>query len=218
MVDERLPAAADSAPDSHATEVPEGTPALIVTVSDGVASGERQDEAGPALRTWLADRGFDVDYEAVADDRTQIEAALRSGAGGHALLVTTGGTGLTPRDVTPQATLAVVDYEVPGLGEAVRAFGRARTPMADLSRGVVGVIDRALVVNVPGSPRAALESLEALEPTLRHALETLAGPFDHGAAGAGHDARPDLPDPDLHLDVETSSLPERHRRPHEPGA
>jgi molybdopterin biosynthesis enzyme MoaB len=100
--------------------------------------------------------------------------------------------------VTPQATLAVIDYEVPGLAEAIRAAGRAKTPMADLSRGVVGVLDRSLVVNVPGSPRAALESIEALEATLRHALETLRGPFDHGAAGAGHEARPDLPDPDLH--------------------
>ena len=86
--------------------------------------------------------------------------------------------------MTPQATLAVIDYEVPGLAEAMRAAGRAQTPMADLSRGVVGVIGRALVVNVPGSPKAALESLAALEPTLGHALETLAGPFDHATAGA----------------------------------
>ena len=116
----------------------------------------------------------------------------------HALVVTTGGTGLTPRDVTPQATLGVIDYEVPGLAEAIRAAGRAKTPMADLSRGVVGVLSGTLIVNVPGSPRAATESLEALEPTLQHALETLGGPFDHGAAGAGHAERPDLPDPDLH--------------------
>jgi molybdopterin biosynthesis enzyme MoaB len=84
---------------------------------------------------------------------------------------------------------------VPGLAEAIRATGRAMTPMADLSRGVVGVIGGTLIVNVPGSPRAALECIEALSPTLRHALETLGGPFDHGAAGAGHDARPDLPNP-----------------------
>src|SRR5439155_18986894 len=85
------------------------------------------------------------------------------------------------RDVTPQATLAVVDYEVPGLAEAMRAAGRATTPMADLSRGVVGVIGRTLVVNVPGSPTAAVESLAAIEATLGHALETLAGPYDHDA-------------------------------------
>jgi molybdenum cofactor synthesis domain-containing protein len=94
--------------------------------------------------------------------------------------VTTGGTGLTPRDVTPQATLATLDYEVPGLAEAMRAAGRAKTPMADLSRGVVGVLGRSLVVNLPGSPRGALESLEAVVPVLDHALDTLAGPYDHG--------------------------------------
>src|SRR6185436_9214683 len=90
--------------------------------------------------------------------------------------------------------LAAIDYEVPGLAEAMRAAGRAKTPMADLSRGVVGVIGRSLVVNVPGSPKAALESLAALEPTLGHALETLAGPFDHGVAGAGA-GRVDLSNP-----------------------
>jgi molybdenum cofactor synthesis domain-containing protein len=95
--------------------------------------------------------------------------------------VTTGGTGLTPRDVTPQATLAVIDYEVPGLAEAMRAAGRRQTPMADLSRSVVGVAGRSLVVNLPGSPKAALESIEAIVPVLEHALETLAGPFDHAA-------------------------------------
>ncbi len=104
----------------------------------------------------------------------------------HALVVTTGGTGLTPRDVTPQATLAVVDYEVPGFAEAMRADGRAKTPMAILSRGVVGVRGRTLVVNLPGSPRGAVESLASLEPVLAHALETLAGPFDHaGWPGTG---------------------------------
>jgi molybdenum cofactor synthesis domain-containing protein len=178
--------------------VPPGTPALVVTVSDGVAGGTRMDEAGRVLAERLTGLGFAVDDAAVPDERPAIEAALRAGAADHVLVVTTGGTGLTPRDVTPQATLAVIDYEVPGLAEAIRAAGREKTPMADLSRGVVGVLDRSLVVNVPGSPRAALESLEALEPTLRHALETLIGPFDHGAAGAGHEARPDLPDPDLH--------------------
>ncbi len=177
--------------------VPAGTPAFVLTVSDGVASGQREDASGRALEEWLFARGFAVTWEVAADDRASIEAHLRSAADGHVLVVTTGGTGLTPRDVTPQATLAVIDYEAPGLAEAMRAAGRAKTPMADLSRGVVGVLDRTLVVNVPGSPRAGLESIAALEPTLRHALETLAGPFDHGAAGAGREARPDLPDPEL---------------------
>jgi molybdenum cofactor biosynthesis protein B len=182
----------------HDAGVPAGTPALVLTISDGVAAGVRHDDAGQALAGALAAQGFAVDRGAVADERADIEAALRAAAPAHSLVVTTGGTGLTPRDVTPQATQAVVDYEVPGLAEAIRAAGRAKTPMADLSRGVVGVLDRSLIVNVPGSPRAALESIDALAPTLRHALETLAGPFDHGAAGAGHAARPDLPDPDLH--------------------
>ncbi len=177
--------------------MPAGTPALVITISDGVAAGVRLDDSGAALADWLATREFRVDRVSVADDRHAIETALVAGAGGHALVVSTGGTGLTPRDVTPQATLAVIDYEVPGLAEAIRAAGRAKTPMADLSRGVVGVIGRTLVVNVPGSPRAALECIEALAPTLSHALETLDGPFDHGAAGAGGPARPDLPNPNL---------------------
>jgi molybdenum cofactor biosynthesis protein B len=183
---------------ADSSRLPAGTPALVITVSDGVAAGTRQDDAGLELAERLRQIGFAVDRVAVPDERPAIEAALRDGIGEHVLVVTTGGTGLTPRDVTPQATLATIDYEVPGLAEAIRAAGRAKTPMADLSRGVVGVLDRSLVVNVPGSPRAALESIEALEPTLHHALETLVGPFDHGAAGAGHEARPDLPDPDLH--------------------
>jgi len=165
--------------------VPSGARALVLTISDGVAAGTRQDESGMALGDRLAMAGFRVDRQTVSDDRSQIENALRSAAAEHQLVMSTGGTGLTPRDVTPQATLAVVDYEVPGLAEAMRAAGRARTPMADLSRGVVGVIGRSLVVNVPGSARAALESLVAIEATLGHALETLAGPFDHGSASTG---------------------------------
>jgi molybdopterin adenylyltransferase len=165
--------------------LPSGARALVLTVSDGVAAGTRQDESGVALADRLALAGFRVDRTSVADDRTAIENALRAAAPDHVLVVSTGGTGLTPRDVTPQATQSVIDYEVPGLAEAMRASGRASTPLADLSRGVVGVIGRSLVVNVPGSPKAALESLAALEPTLGHALETLAGPFDHGLPGGG---------------------------------
>ena len=159
--------------------VPSGARALVLTVSDGVANGTRQDESGMALGDRLAIAGFRVDRQTVPDDRRQIQSALVTAAASHSLVISTGGTGLTPRDVTPQATLAVIDYEVPGLAEAMRAAGRASTPMADLSRGVVGVVGKCLVANVPGSPRAALESLVALEPTLVHALETLAGPFDH---------------------------------------
>lgn len=172
----------------------DGPRALVVTVSDGVAAGERDDASGEQLAERLTGLGFAVDRVIVSDDRWQIEEALVAGAAGHALTVTTGGTGLTPRDVTPQATVAVIDYEVPGLAELIRAEGRRSTPMAALSRGVVGVRDGALIVNVPGSPRAALESLEAIVPVLAHALETLAGPFDHSVATAAG-GRPDLPAP-----------------------
>jgi molybdenum cofactor synthesis domain-containing protein len=160
-------------------DIPSGARALVLTVSDGVVVGARHDESGIALADRLATAGFRVDRRSVSDERALIEAALREGAQDHVFVISTGGTGLTPRDVTPQATLAVIDYEVPGLAEAMRAAGRATTPMADLSRGVVGVIGRSLVVNVPGSPKAAVESLAAIEPTLGHAIETLAGPYDH---------------------------------------
>ena len=120
-----------------------------------------------------------------------IGAALVEGAVAYPLIVTTGGTGLTPRDVTPQATAAVVDYEVPGIAEAMRAEGRLSTPFAALSRGVVGVRGGSLIVNLPGSPKGALESFEVVVPLLDHALETLRGPFDHAAARAA--GRLDLP-------------------------
>ncbi len=157
--------------------------AVVLTASDGVSAGVREDASGAAVEARLTDLGFAVDRVLVPDDASEIAAALAAGAVDHELLVTTGGTGLTPRDVTPQATRAVIDYDVPGLAEAMRAAGRAITPLADLSRGVVGVLGRSLIVNLPGSPKGALESLAALEAVLEHALETLAGPFDHGASG-----------------------------------
>jgi molybdopterin adenylyltransferase len=155
--------------------------ALVLTASDRGAAGEREDTSGAGVTRRLEQLGFQVDREVVADDRPAIEGALKAGASHHQLVVTTGGTGLTPRDVTPQATLAVVDYEVPGLAEAMRAAGRRSTPLADLSRAVVGVRAGSLIVNLPGSPTGAMESLEAIVPVLDHALETLAGPFDHAA-------------------------------------
>ena len=142
--------------------------------------------------------GFAVERAVVPDEQARIEGALRDAATRHPLIVTTGGTGLTPRDVTPQATAAVVDYEVPGLAEAMRAEGRRHTPMADLSRAVVGVLGRTLIVNLPGSPKGATESLEAIVPVLDHALETLAGPFDHGSAA------PEVADPRV------VALPDEH--------
>jgi molybdenum cofactor synthesis domain-containing protein len=159
--------------------------ALVLTASDRSAAGLRDDASGAAVAERLGALGFTIERVVVADDQTTIEEALRTAAEQHALIVTTGGTGLTLRDVTPQATLAVIDYEVPGMAEAMRAEGRRHTPMADLSRAVAGVIGRSLVINLPGSPKGAMESLEAVVPVLDHALETLAGPHDHGAAADG---------------------------------
>lgn len=155
--------------------------ALVITASDGATAGVREDTSGARVEERLRALGFVVERLLIPDEQWAIEAALVDGSANHPLIVTTGGTGLTPRDVTPQATAAIIDYEVPGLGEAMRAVGRTKTPLADLSRGLVGVRGRSLIVNVPGSPKGALESLEAIVPVLDHALETLAGPYDHGS-------------------------------------
>jgi molybdenum cofactor synthesis domain-containing protein len=157
--------------------------ALVITTSDGAAAGVREDDTGERVGARLEALGFTVERVVIPDEQELIERTLIDGAARHPLVVTTGGTGLTPRDVTPQATSRVIDYEVPGFAEAMRAAGRAKTPFADLSRGVVGVRGRSLIANLPGSPKGALESLEALEPVLDHALETLAGPHDHDANG-----------------------------------
>lgn len=154
--------------------------ALVITASDGAAAGVREDASGAGVADRLGQLGYAVERLVIPDDRAAIERALVDGAARHPLVLTTGGTGLTPRDVTPQATLAVLDFEVPGLAEAMRAAGRAKTPFADLSRGVAGVRGRSLIVNLPGSPKGALESLEAIAGVLEHALDTLAGPYDHG--------------------------------------
>lgn len=156
--------------------------ALVITASDGVDAGVREDTAGAGVGERLETLGFTVQRAVLPDEQALLTEVLRTSATAHDLIVTTGGTGLTPRDVTPQATKAAIDYDVPGLAEAMRAAGRASTPFADLSRGVVGVIGRALVVNLPGSPKGAMESLAAIEGVLDHALETLAGPYDHDAA------------------------------------
>ena len=155
--------------------------AVVITASDGVSAGVRQDASGLGVGERLEALGYIVERAVLPDELATLTEVLRETAKSHDLIVTTGGTGLTPRDVTPQATKAAIDYEIPGMAEAMRASGRASTPFADLSRGVVGVRGRALIVNLPGSPKGALESLEALVPLLDHALETLAGPHDHGA-------------------------------------
>lgn len=176
---------------SGGAPVPATRSALVLTASDRSAAGTRADVSGDLIEARLAGLGYAVERRVVPDDRRAIEEALVAGAAAHPLIVTTGGTGLTPRDVTPQATAAVLDYEVPGIAEAMRADGRRSTPFAVLSRGLVGVRGRTLIVNVPGSPKGSTESLETVIPLLDHALETIAGPFDHAAARAA--GRDDLP-------------------------
>jgi molybdopterin adenylyltransferase len=152
----------------------------VLTVSDRASRGAMPDESGPAVRRLLAEAGFHVsDVEVVPDERERIAAFLVTAARDHELVVTTGGTGLAPRDVTPEATRAVLDYEVPGLAELMRTAGLRKTPLAALSRAVAGVRGRTLVVNLPGSVRGATESLEAILPVLPHAAELLRGDAGH---------------------------------------
>jgi molybdopterin adenylyltransferase len=155
--------------------------AAVLTVSDRASAGTMADESGPAVRRLLVDAGFDVgDVSVVPDERERIADFLVAAAAGHDLVVTTGGTGLTPRDVTPDVTRPLLDYEVPGLAEQMRAVGLRSTPMAALSRSLAGVRGRTLILNLPGSVRGATESLEAVVPVLGHAVGQLSGrSLDH---------------------------------------
>ncbi len=150
--------------------------AAVVTVSDGVSAGVREDSSGDVLETLLAGEGFDVERSIVPDDADVIAEAIRTlGDAGVSLVLTTGGTGFAPRDVTPEATRTVIDREAPGIAEAIRADALARTPHALLSRGIAGIRGATLVVNLPGSPGGCRDGFEVVRPALRHGLELAAG-------------------------------------------
>jgi molybdopterin adenylyltransferase len=155
--------------------------AHVITVSDGVSAGTRDDVSGPAVQTLLRNAEFEVSGPEIVPDRHEriSDAIVGAVLAGADVVVTTGGTGLGPRDVTPQATSMLIDYEVPGLGELMRRAGGSSTPMAALSRGVAGVRGRTLIINVPGSVKGATESLEAVLPVLNHAVQLLHGHTQH---------------------------------------
>ena len=153
--------------------------ALVVTVSDGVASGNRVDESGAILTERLDAAGFIVERAVVADEQRDIVSVLQDAAGTHQLVLTTGGTGFGPRDVTPEATSVVLEREAPGLVQLMTAKGLEKTPYAALTRARAGTIGTTLVINLPGSPRGASENLEALLPLLPHVLDLIAGKTEH---------------------------------------
>ena len=163
----------------------QGFEAAVVTVSDRCSRGEREDASGPALRDLLEGAGYDVvASEVVPDEQTQIEHVLRSlVARDVALVVTTGGTGFSPRDVTPEATAAVCERMAPGIPEAMRAASMAITPHGCLSREACGICGGSLVVNLPGSPKAACENLSAVIGPIAHGLRMLRGGQADCAAG-----------------------------------
>lgn len=154
--------------------------AAVLTISDSSFQGRREDLSGPAVVKLLSSAGMEVKETAIVpDERDEIQKKLVECCGRVRLVVTVGGTGLALRDVTPEATLAVVERVVPGIPEKMRARGIQKTPMAALSRGVCGIRGQAMVLNLPGSPKAAVDSLEAVLEVLPHALDLLSGKTEH---------------------------------------
>jgi molybdopterin adenylyltransferase len=152
--------------------------AAILTVSDRGSRGERVDESGPALASWLAARGVEVISTKLLPDKSEsISGQLKQWAdvGFCDLILTTGGTGVSPRDVTPEATRQILDREIPGMAEAMRAFSLGKTPRAMLSRAVAGIRGRVLIVNLPGSPNGAIENIEAIWSAIPHAIQKMQG-------------------------------------------
>jgi len=149
--------------------------AAVLTVSDGVHAGEREDASGDLLEGLLQGDGFDVVRRVVPDERETIAAAIVELAADALLVLTTGGTGFAPRDVTPEATASVIEREAPGIAEAIRSDALERTPHALLSRGLAGLRGATLVVNFPGSPGGCRDGFAVLQPALRHGLELAAG-------------------------------------------
>jgi molybdenum cofactor synthesis domain-containing protein len=156
--------------------------AVVITISDSASEGLREDKSGPAVVEKLRQAGFEVTLrEPIPDEREQIAAVLRevAGAGGRLAIFTTGGTGITPRDITPEATRDVIEREIPGFGELMRAKGRESTPYAVLSRAIAGNRGGVLIINLPGSPRGAVESLDAILELVPHVLDLINGRTAH---------------------------------------